>query len=95
MKKDPQRVCVYARCDYLVASMQKSKPQQWIIDGWIKGDRKEVKNRDLWQKLLETIKNKGITEMEWHGGPHKLTEDIIRGIEKKYERPIEAASFSK
>ena len=86
--KRPEAVCVYANCEYLVTSMEKHLPHQWILHGWIKGDGKEVKNRDLWEKLIQIIKEKGIEDIEWQCGAHKYSEVIVRGIEKRWERPI-------
>lgn len=86
--KRPETVCVYANCEYLVTSMEKHLPHQWILHGWIKGDGKEVKNRDLWEKLIQIIKEKGIEDIEWQCGSHKYSETIVRGIEKRWERPI-------
>ena len=88
MRKDPQPVHIYANCEYLVTSMLKHLPEQWMLHGWIKGDGKEVKNRDLWLELKEMIEKKHITDIEWTDGSHKLSEKIVRGIERKWERPI-------
>ena len=82
--KDP--VKVYAACDYLVSSMSKRLPEFWFWQNWVKGNGDRVSNCDLWQELLQVIKEKEIPDMEWIGGHHEHTEKIIRAIEKQYEK---------
>lgn len=80
--KDPVRV--YVTNDYLAGSMGKGLPEFWMWQGWIRGDGAEVKNRDLWIELTQTIKGKELPLVEWVSGIHKYSEKITRKIEDLY-----------
>lgn len=80
--RDPVRV--YATNDYLIGSMEKGLPEFWMWQGWIRGDGAEVKNRDLWEKLIQTIRKKELPQVEWAAGLHKYSETITRKIEDVY-----------
>jgi ribonuclease HI len=58
---------VYSDSQYVVHSLYFEFVNQWAQAGWIDRDGKETKNKDLWIKLLETIriaKHKGYT-FDW------------------------------
>lgn len=79
--KKPEELHLYVNCDYVAGNAARKLPQDWLLNGWIKGNGEEVKNSDLWNELLkraETLKP------EWHKGRHKYSEWIIRRIEENY-----------
>lgn len=71
---------VYEPCEYVVESAARGLLDIWNLQAWIKGDGREVKNRDLWEPLLKKIK---VLKPEWHGGEHRYTEWIREEIERK------------
>lgn len=81
--KDPVRV--YATNGYLIHSMEKNLPEFWSWQNWIKGNGDRVCNCDLWMELLQILKEKSFENVEWIGGEHKHSGNIIREIEKQYE----------
>ena len=79
--KKPEELHLYVNCDYVSGNAARKLPEDWLLNGWIKGNGEEVKNSDLWNELLkraETLKP------EWHKGRHKYSEWIIRRIEENY-----------
>jgi ribonuclease HI len=58
MLKEPCEVEVYSDSAYVVNSIEKGWIYSWKKNGWKKADKKEVKNIDLWERLL--------TQMEIH-----------------------------
>lgn len=46
-------VSVYSDSQYVVSAFNEGWIYNWIKQGWKTADKKEVKNVDLWQKLLE------------------------------------------
>ena len=79
--KKPEELHLYVNCDYVSGNAARRLPEDWLLNGWIKGNGEEVKNSDLWNELLkraETLKP------EWHKGRHKYSEWIIRRIEENY-----------
>lgn len=81
----PEALSIYAPCDYLITNMKKGRPHQWLLHSWIKGNGDEIKNKDLWTALINELKKPEILSVEWYGGTHRYSEDIIREIERKYE----------
>lgn len=53
--KEPCEVEVYSDSAYVVNSIEKGWIYSWKKNGWKKADKKEVKNIDLWEKLLELM----------------------------------------
>ena len=51
--KPPCKVTLYSDSQYLVNAINKGWLTNWIKRNWIKSDKAEVKNIDLWQQLSE------------------------------------------
>lgn len=49
----PARVVVYSDSAYIVNAFRERWFDQWIRNGWKTSGRKPVKNRALWEKLLD------------------------------------------
>lgn len=75
-----EEVHVYAPCQYMVESANKGLPEIWMLHAWIKGDKSEVKNKDLWEKLLPFIRE---LKPVWHDGAHAYSEVIARNIKER------------
>lgn len=55
MLKEPCSVSVYSDSAYVVNSIEKGWVYSWKKNGWKKADKKEVKNIDLWERLLKQM----------------------------------------
>lgn len=55
MLKEPCSVSVYSDSAYVVNSIEKGWIYSWKKNGWRKADKKEVKNIDLWERLLKQM----------------------------------------
>ncbi len=55
MLKEPCIVNVYSDSAYVVNSIEKGWIYSWKKNGWRKADKKEVKNIDLWERLLKQM----------------------------------------
>ena len=53
----PCKVKLYSDSKYLVDAFNKHWIDSWIKKGWKRGKNEEVKNIDLWKRLLEAKKN--------------------------------------
>lgn len=61
MLKEPCEVEVYSDSAYVVNSIEKGWIYSWKKNGWKKADKKEVKNIDLWERLLKQIEIHNVT----------------------------------
>lgn len=52
----PCEVTVYSDSQYVVNAFEKKWINGWIKKGWKRGKNEEVKNVDLWKRLLEAMK---------------------------------------
>ncbi len=55
MLKEACEVEVYSDSAYVVNSIEKGWIYSWKKNGWKKADKKEVKNIDLWERLLKQM----------------------------------------
>ena len=53
--KEPCAVDVYSDSAYVVNAVEQQWLLNWYNGGWRTADKKDVKNVDLWQKLLEFL----------------------------------------
>ncbi|MGN1013613.1 MAG: ribonuclease HI [Clostridia bacterium] len=67
MLKEPCEVEVYSDSAYVVNSIEKGWIYSWKKNGWKKADKKEVKNVDLWERLLKQL------------DIHKVTFNKVKG----------------
>lgn len=65
--KEPCRVRLYSDSSYLINAFNNGWIFEWVKKGWKTADKKEVKNVDLWEKLL-SLHNK-----------HKITFVKVKG----------------
>lgn len=63
----PCEVTVYSDSQYVVNAFEKKWIDSWIKKGWKRGKNEEVKNVDLWKRLLEAMK------------PHKVKFIWVKG----------------
>ncbi len=61
--QQPCRIDLYTDSQYLTNTMTKGWIENWKLNNWRNGSNKPVKNRELWERLLEaTAKH----EVAWH-----------------------------
>jgi len=53
MLKEPCRVTLYTDSAYLFKAFTERWIQKWQRNGWRTSAKKDVENKDLWQKLIE------------------------------------------
>ncbi|MBO7514915.1 MAG: ribonuclease HI, partial [Lachnospiraceae bacterium] len=72
---EPCDVILYSDSQYLVRAFNDHWIEGWIKNGWKNSKKDPVKNRELWERLLEAAKTHSI-EWNWvkgHAG-HELNE---------------------
>lgn len=67
MLKEPCEVFVYSDSAYVVNSIEKGWIYSWKKNGWKKADKKEVKNIELWEKLLSLMNIHKVTFLKVKG----------------------------
>ncbi|MDG2123929.1 MAG: ribonuclease HI [Verrucomicrobiales bacterium] len=74
--KQPCHVTDHSDSKYLVDAMTKNWLAGWKKRGWLKSDKKPVKNQDLWQRLEAAIAGHTVT-WKWVKGHAGHTENEI------------------
>lgn len=91
--KEPCEVELYSDSAYLVNAFNNGWLNSWQTNGWRTADKKEVKNADLWQKLLELcklhkvefIKVKGHSDNEYNNICDKLAVEETQKLLKQIQ----------
>ena len=86
--KFPCEVTIYSDSSYVVDSIEKGWIYGWKKKGWIKSDKKTVKNVELWERLLELmnihkvsfVKVKGHADNEYNNRCDKLAVNAIKSL---------------
>lgn len=58
---EPCEVTLYSDSKYLVDAVTKRWVYGWQKNGWIKSDKKEAQNIDLWERLLRLLETHKVT----------------------------------
>lgn len=58
---EPCEVTLYSDSRYLVDAITKRWVYGWKKNGWIKSDKKEAQNIDLWERLLSLLEKHKVT----------------------------------
>lgn len=61
--KEPCKIDIYSDSAYVVNAFLQNWIEDWIKKGWKTANKKEVKNIDLWQKIIEFT---NIHQIVWH-----------------------------
>ena len=67
MLKEACEVSVYSDSAYVVNSIEKGWVYSWKKNNWKKADKKEVKNIELWEKLLSLMNIHKVTFLKVKG----------------------------
>lgn len=86
--KYPCEVTVYSDSSYVVDSIEKGWVYRWKKKGWVKSDKTEVKNIDLWERLLKLmsihkvkfVKVKGHADNEYNNRCDRLAVNAIKSL---------------
>lgn len=65
--KRPCKVTVYSDSQYVVNAFNQHWIEGWLKRGWKNSNKKPVKNKDLWQRLLKAKEPHAVT-FEWVKG---------------------------
>lgn len=65
--KEPCKVRLVTDSKYVADGITKGWAQSWQKNGWKKADKKPALNPDLWEKLLQLVKQHDVT-IEWVKG---------------------------
>ena len=61
--KEPCEVDIYSDSAYVVNAFVEDWITYWLMHGWKTSSKKEVKNIDLWQELLNLLQ---VHKVRWH-----------------------------
>lgn len=83
--KEPCEVEVYSDSAYVVNAINNRWIDSWLKNGWKTSSKEPVKNRELWEKLLERlkyhkvkfIKVKGHSDNEYNNRCDKLANEAM------------------
>jgi len=72
---DPIKLIIYSDSQYVVKSFTENRLQKWEANGW-RNSSGEVKNLDLWKKVLKQLEGRPwlTLEMRWIKG-HQLDKE--------------------
>ena len=59
----PCSVDLYSDSQYVIKAMTEGWLNNWVKNGWIRGKKDPVKNRELWERLLSAMEKHQIS---WH-----------------------------
>lgn len=88
--KEPCNVTIYSDSAYVVNTIEKGWLYSWKKNNWIKSDKKQVKNIELWEEMLKFleihnikfVKVKGHSDNEYNNRCDKMAveerEKIIK-----------------
>ena len=65
--KEPCKAAVHTDSAYIANAFNDGWIKNWIKRGWMTAGRKPVKNRDLWEALLELMKRHEVTFVKVKG----------------------------
>ena len=65
--KHPCKVKLYSASAYVVNAFLQNWTKNWIKNNWKTSDKKDVKNKELWQELIELTKIHNVTFIKVKG----------------------------
>ena len=89
--KEKCKVDIYSDSAYVTNAFLQDWISGWILRGWKGSDNKDVKNRDLWEKLVSLSNNhviawhkvKGHADNELNNRCDKLATDAVKELTAK------------
>ena len=88
--KEPCEVNLYSDSRYVVDAFNENWIESWQLSGWKTASKKQVKNIDLWEKLLQLtkvhkvnfIKVKGHSDNEYNNRCDKIAVEEYKKLNK-------------
>lgn len=85
MLKEPCEVKIHSDSAYVINAINQKWIENWQKNGWKTANKEPVKNRELWEKLIELIryhkvafiKVKGHSDNEWNNRCDKLANEAM------------------
>lgn len=86
--KRPCKVKIYSDSAYLVNAFLQGWIYNWQMNGWKTSDKKDVKNKELWEEIykftqihkIEWIKVKGHSDNEFNNMCDKMAVEAIKKL---------------
>ncbi|SDN59912.1 ribonuclease HI [Desulfonauticus submarinus] len=72
--KKPCKVTVFTDSQYVVKAFNEGWLKNWLKNNWKNASKKPVKNKDLWEKLLQLTQKHTVT-FEWIKGHNNHPEN--------------------
>lgn len=95
--KHTSNIELYSDSSYLVNGMNKWI-ENWVKNGWVKSDKKEVENKDIWKSLYKESKKHTVT-FQWvkaHNGneENEKVDEIVNILMDEHSSKGHIASLS-
>ncbi len=81
--KEPCSVQIYSDSSYCVNAFNNHWIESWESNGWRTSDKKDVKNKELWQELLKLIKIHKVTFIKVKGHADNELNNMCDKIARK------------
>ena len=84
---EPCQVTLYSDSKYFVDAIEQGWAEKWKANGWMRTNKDKALNPDLWEKILELLKQHEVT-LVWvkgHAG-HPENESCERLAVAEYEK---------
>ena len=86
--KRPCDIKLYSDSAYLINAFKQGWIYNWQLNGWKTSDKKDVKNRELWEEIykftqihkIEWIKVKGHSDNEYNNLCDKMAVNAIKNL---------------
>ena len=86
--KRPCEVDLYSDSAYVVNAFLKDWISSWVKNNWVNSSKEEVKNKELWQELIELTKThkvtfhkvKGHSDNEYNNRCDELARNAIKNL---------------
>jgi ribonuclease HI len=72
--KKKSDVVIFSDSQYVVNSISKGWAKKWQMQGWMRNEKEQAENSDLWAQLLELC-NQHIVEFQWVKGHNGTKEN--------------------
>ncbi len=88
--KRPCKVTLYSDSAYLINAFSQGWIYNWVKNGWRTADKKDVKNKELWQQIydftlihdISWVKVKGHSDNEYNNLCDKLAVEAYKKLDK-------------
>lgn len=68
VRANPGALLVMSDSTYVVNCFRDNWWKGWLARGWVNSQKKPVANRDLWEPLIDAVRNRGDVSFQWVKG---------------------------